>query len=154
MQHKADIICIIFVGMIRFAPHFCSVSQSAYTWVHTGTFFGYTLSKWGAWPPSPTWLRPSDCIIYSDWLIGSIFILLSRESDNGAIRWMNPHPLRSYRCFVERFIAPFPFPPSRDKASWSVLSMDETMPRGRELNCRPFDHDHRKNGARPHCRPC
>ena len=45
MQHKADIICIIFVRMIRFAPHFCSVSQSAYTWVHTGTFFGYTLSK-------------------------------------------------------------------------------------------------------------
>ena len=27
----------------------------------------------------------------------------------GAIRWMNPHPLRSYRCFVERFIAPSHF---------------------------------------------
>ena len=48
-------------------------------------------------------------LCYSDWLIGSIFILLSRESDNGAIRWMNPHPLRSYRCFVERFIAPSHF---------------------------------------------
>jgi len=27
--------------------------------------------------------------------LGSIFILLSRESDGGALFWTNPHPLRS-----------------------------------------------------------
>jgi len=34
--------------------------------------------------------------MFVSFLFSYIFILLSRESDGGAIFWTNPHPLRSY----------------------------------------------------------
>jgi len=78
--------------------------------------------------------------------ICSIFILLSRESDGGAIFWMNSHPLRScqFPSFPVVSLTSYHWicccskPPSRDnhrKASYPRMQQHDR--RGWELN---LDH--------------
>jgi len=53
-------------------------------------------------------------------LICSIFILLSRETDGGAIFWTNPHLLRSY---------PFPNFPIVSSYHWICCLFEATKQR-------------------------
>ena len=95
-------------------------------------------NSFGAWLLA----HPVDIVGLIDWCI---FILLSRESDGGAILWTNSHSLRSYH--FPSFLVAYDFfphkfaacskPPSRDnhrKASYS-----RTQKREQDAD---WTHDH------------